>query len=402
MHVLTLRSNAGQNRFARRSGFAAAGIAALAAGALSGCVPNSTASDASSLTVSSTSTGCSVSSPEAQSGTVVFSVTNDGDQVTEFYLLGSDQLRIAGEVENIGPGLSRDLVVNLAPGDYFTACKPGMVGSGIGVAAFTVTDSGRDLAANSDLDDLIDTATANYALYTRDQVEQLVAGTDDFAAAYIAGDDDLARSLYAPTRMYWERIETVAESFGDLDPKMDLREADLEEGQEWTGWHAIEKDLWPANAEDGFEGYSPAKREALATQLVADTATLYANVQQLEFTLDQLSNGAIGLLDEVASGKVTGEEEFWSHTDLWDFQANIDGARVLFDNVRGILEGKDAALTARLDDEFDSLQSLLDNHRDGDGFVLYTALSTDDVRALSDAVNALAEPLSGMTAALVL
>jgi iron uptake system component EfeO len=402
MHLVSPRSTTTPTHSSRLSGIAALGIVVFATGALSGCVPNATTADRSALTVSSTATECSVSSTEAASGLVVFSVTNNGDQVSEFYVLGSDQLRIAGEVENIGPGLSRDLVVNLTPGEYFTACKPGMVGAGIGVAAFTVTDSGQDLTANGDIEELIGTATASYALYTRDQVEQLVTGTDDFAAAYIAGEDDLARSLYAPTRMSWERIETVAESFGDLDPKMDLREADLEEGQAWTGWHAIEKDLWPANAEPGFEAYSAEKRTALAQQLVSDTASLFANVQQLEFTLDQLSNGAIGLLDEVASGKVTGEEEFWSHTDLWDFQANIDGARALFDNVRGILEVKDADLTARLDDEFDSLQSLLDSHRAGDGFVLYTDLTTDDVRALSDAVNALAEPLSGMTAALVL
>ncbi|HZK59532.1 MAG TPA: EfeM/EfeO family lipoprotein [Cryobacterium sp.] len=80
----------------------------------------------------------------------------------------------------------------------------------------------------------------------REQVGRLSVGTRAFAVAYIAGDDDLARSLYAPTRAHWERVETIAESFGDLDPKLDLREADLEPGQEWTGWHAIEKDLWPA------------------------------------------------------------------------------------------------------------------------------------------------------------
>ena len=37
-----------------------------------------------------------------------------------------------GEVENIGPGLTRELIVELAePGTYVTACKPGMNGDGI-------------------------------------------------------------------------------------------------------------------------------------------------------------------------------------------------------------------------------------------------------------------------------
>jgi iron uptake system component EfeO len=373
--------------------------------ALVGCVPNNavttTDGSATALTVDSSADACTVSAATAPSGTLSFAVTNTGDEVTEFYLLADDGLRIVGEVENIGPGIERTLVVVAAPGDYFTVCKPGMIGAGVGTTAFTVTDSGADLAGG-DIAEQVEIANANYKSYVKDQVEKLVTGTEDFAAAYIAGDDDTARALYAPTRAHWERIETVAESFGDLDPRMDLREADLEEGQDWTGWHAIEKDLWPAEAEPGFTPYPVEKREALASQLVADTSTLYTQVQGLEFSLDQLANGAIGLLDEVASGKVTGEEEFWSHTDLWDFQANIDGAKVLYAGVRDILVEKDSALAAQLDAEFDALQLLLDAQRVGDGFVLYTELSAGEIRAFSDQVNALAEPLSKLTSALVL
>ncbi|WP_010206130.1 iron uptake system protein EfeO [Salinibacterium sp. PAMC 21357] len=384
-----------------RFGFAAA--ATVAALTLTGCVANNTGDAAgNSVTVDSSATECAISASEAPSGNLVFSVTNSGDQVTEFYLLADDGLRIVGEVENIGPGISRDLVVLVQPGDYFTVCKPGMIGEGIGKTAFTVTDSGEDLSFSGDIAEQVDAANANYKSYVKDQIENLVVGTEDFADAYIAGDDDTARALYAPTRVFWERVETVAESFGDLDPRMDLREADLEDGQEWTGWHAIEKDLWPADAEAGFEAYDQSKREALASQLVEDTNTLYSNVQDLEFTLDQQTNGAIGLLDEVASGKVTGEEEFWSHTDLWDFQANIDGARVLYDGVRDILVVKDEALATTLDTEFEELQTLLDAQREGDGFRLYTELSTAEIRAFSDQVNALAEPLSRLTAVLVL
>jgi iron uptake system component EfeO len=383
---------------------AALGTGVIAALALAGCVPNNVepAAGSAALAVDSTATDCAVSDATAPSGNVVFTVKNSGDQVTEFYLLADDGLRIVGEVENIGPGIERDLVVQAKPGDYFTICKPGMIGAGVGKTPFTVTDSGSDLALDGDLAAQVDAANANYKSYVKDQVENLVTGTESFADAYKAGDDDLARSLYAPTRVYWERIETVAESFGDLDPSMDLREADLEEGQDWTGWHAIEKDLWPASAEAGFAAYPQEKRDALADRLVSDTDSLYANVQDLEFTLDQQANGAIGLLDEVATGKVTGEEEFWSHTDLWDFQANIDGAKVLYAGVRDILSEKDPDLTTRLDEEFGQLQVLLDAQRVGDGFSLYTDLTPDEIRAFSDQVNALAEPLSKLTGVLVL
>lgn len=373
-------------------------IATLAASSLTlaGCVANNPDA-ANAISVESTADACNVSKATAPSGNIQFTVKNTGDKVTEFYVLAEDGLRVLGEVENIGPGLSRDLVITAEPGNYYTVCKPGMVGSGVGNAAFTVTESGNTTQVSADEAKFIETASANYAAYVRNEVDQLVEGTDAFAAAYVAGDFELARQLYAPTRVYWERVETVAESFGDLDPKLDLREADLEEGQEWTGWHAIEKDLWPADAEAGFTAYSAEKRASLAKQLVTDTATLHTKVQDLSFDLSQLTNGAIGLLDEVATGKVTGEEEAWSHTDLWDFQANVDGAYVLYQGVRALVTERDAKLAKTLDTEFSKLQALLNQHRVGDGFKYYTALSTAEVKALSDQVNALGEPLNKLT-----
>lgn len=355
--------------------------------------------DSSAIAVSATDDACELSSTEAESGTLTFTVANEGSQVTEFYLLGEDQLQIVGEVENIGPGLSRDLVMQAPPGEYFTACKPGMVGDGI-QGGFTVADSGAEMAASGDSAELVEQANDQYGAYVRDQTEQLLADTEEFTALYVAGEDDAARELYPQARLHWERIETVAESFGDLDPSMDLREADLEPGQEWTGWHAIEKDLWPP--EDGnYEPADQSAREALAQKLNADTQELYDRTRDMDFTADQIGNGAKGLLDEVATGKVTGEEEIWSHTDLWDFQANVDGARVAWQGLSPILAEKDPELDAEVSQRFDELQLLLDEQRDGDGFVLYTDLSTDEVKDLSDAVNALSEPLSQVTAAVL-
>ncbi len=392
--------------------------AALAGLALTtaACAPNEPAaaeengaSGPAAITVSSTADACTLSATEAPSGNVVFKVTNGGDDVTEFYLLAEDGLRIISEVENIGPGLSRDLVVTAKPGSYLTACKPGMVGDGIR-AKFTVTDSGVDVAPTGAIAEQVEAATTSYVAYVKDQTEQLLAGTEAFVEAYKSGDDDAARDLYAATRVHWERIEPVAESFGDLDPRMDLREADLEEGQEWTGWHLLEKDLWqPAPDANGGAAYTPLtaeQRTQYADQLLADTHELDDRVHAADFVAGidaaAIGNGAKGLLDEVATGKVTGEEEIWSHTDLWDFQANVDGARVAFEDLRDVVTAKDADLAADLDSRFGELQGLLDGYRSGDGFVLYTDLTADQVRELAAAVDALSEPLSRLTAAVVL
>ena len=352
------------------------------------------------ITVTSTADACDISATEVGSGNLAFRVRNEGSEVTEFYLYASDGLRIVGEIENVGPGLTRDLVVRATPGDYVTACKPGMTGQGIR-SEFTVTESGEDLSIQGVDEADIQAAETQYAAYVRDQAQELVDATGEFLDAWKDGNDDVARSLYPTARQHWERIETVAESFGDLDPKMDLREADLEPGQEWTGWHRIEKDLWPPAS--GYDPLAIGDRVPFADDLMANTELLHERVQDQTYTVSDIGNGAKGLLDEVAAGKITGEEDIWSHTDLYDFQANVDGARVAYEGVKPLLEVKDPALSKEIGVRFDALQELLEAHRTEDGgFVSYDTVDAAQRKALSDAVNALGEPLSKMTGAIVL
>ncbi|MBS1838305.1 MAG: PbrT family lead (Pb2+) uptake porter [Actinobacteria bacterium] len=361
--------------------------------------PKGGAAKATRVTVTDTGSACELSRTEAPSGNVVFSVTNQGSEVSEFYLLAADGKAIVGEVENIGPGLSRDLVVRAEPGRYVTSCVPGMKGDGHR-GSFTVSDSGESAASSAELQQLESAATAQYKSYVEQQVGLLVAGTEKFAAAYKSGNDDEARRLYAPTRAYWESIEPIAESFGDLDPRLDLREADLEQGQTWTGWHQIEKQLWPPAGATSVD--TPEQRAKVADQLVADTQELHQRVAKIDVKVDQLANGAKELLDEVATGKVTGEEEAWSHTDLWDFQANVDGARLAYQALRPIVLIKDKQLATTLDGEFAAIQTELDKYRTADGFQYYTQLDPQQVKQLSDSVNALGEPLSKLASVVVL
>ena len=383
-------------------------VAALVAGvslpALAACTDNSSSSDQGdgrTLNVTSSDDACDLSADSAPSGRLVFKVRNTGSKVTEFYLYAADGKRIVGEAENIGPGLSRSLVVSAPAGKYVPACKPGMTGKGIR-STFTVTDSGKKSNASAAVQQQVDDATTQYHEYVEDQAQQLLDGTKRFVAAYRAGDDAKARALYPTARVHWERIEPVAESFGDLDPKMDAREADLEAGQQWTGWHRLERDLWPPR-KAAYTPLTKAQRATYAGRLLADTETLHGRIEKLTFTVDQIGNGAKSLLDEVATGKVTGEEEVWSHTDLYDFQANIDGARVAFEGLRPVLAQKDPALERQLAQRFTALERMLDRYRVGStGFVSYDKLRDTEVKALSDAVNALSEPLSHLTAAVTL
>ncbi|RKS19615.1 iron uptake system component EfeO [Arthrobacter sp. AG1021] len=377
---------------------APAALLALGALALTGCTDNNaTASADGSIAVTASDDACTLATGTAAGGTLKFSVKNEGTKVNEFYLLAEDGLRIVGEVENIGPGVTRDLVVMAPEGSYFAACKPGMVGDGIR-SPFTVTAAAAGQEVSADRAALQQTAVVQYAAYVKDQSQQLLAGTEDFAKAFAAGEEAEAKQLYPQVRMHWERIEPVAESFGDLDPILDAREADLEEGQEFTGWHRAEKDLW---APKGYTKMSQAQRQQIADGLVKHTTELVTRAQALEFTPDKLANGAKELLDEVATGKVTGEEEAFSHTDLWDFQANLEGAKIAYEDLAPLLEGTDDELDAQLKENFEKLQAQLDAYRVGEGFKYYDQLGTEQVQELAAGVDALSEPLSRLTAAVV-
>jgi len=393
-------------------------VTALGALALSGCVAKSDAAATGALTVSSTASACDVSGDAASSGTLTFDVSNKGDDVTEFYLLAEDGLRIVGEVENIAPGTSRTLTLVAQPGKYFTVCKPGMTGDGVGRAAFTV--SGDAVALTGEDAEQKQQAVDLYAAFVKDQVGQLVPAVSDFVAAYESGDDETARSQFAQVRAYYERIEPVAEALGDLDPRIDYREVDaVAEGLDWTGFHRIEKDLWlPAADALNADGETPAwqdwapstadERAAYGDQLIVDVQELYDYVHGDDFAAtlaDQgiggISNGAIALLDEVATGKIQGEEDWWSHTDLSDFAANVEGSKMAFSLVRDFAEAQGdegAALADEIDGGYADLEAALATYGSLDaGFVPYTELSDDDKRDLTDLINALAEPLAQLT-----
>lgn len=394
---------------------AATGAAALV---LSGCVAKSDVATGATFDVSSTDSACTVSGTTAESGTLTFEVTNDSGQVSEFYLLADDGLRIVGEVENIAPSASRTLTVVAQPGDYFTLCKPGMIGEGVGKSAFTVT--GERVTVDGPDAEQKQQAVDLYAAFVKDQVGLLVPAVEDLVAAYEAGDDDTARSLFPLTRAFYERIEPVAEALGDLDPRIDYREVDaVAEGLDWTGFHRIEKDLWvPAQDALNADGETPAwqdwapstteERADFGDLLLADVQELYDYVHSDDFTetLDDqgiggISNGAIALLDEVATGKISGEEDWWSGTDLYDFAANVEGSKMAFSLVQDFAEaqgGEGAALVSEIESGYAALEQSLAAHGSlTDGFVGYSELTDADKREFTDLINALAEPLSQLT-----
>ena len=235
--------------------------------------------------------------------------------------------------------------------------------------------------------------TAEYKKYVEGQIDMLLKDTENFAKLLKKGKLDEAKKVYPLIRMAYERSEPIAESFGESDVKIDYRLVDFKEEfkneEGWKGFHRIEKILWEQNTTKGTEKY--------ADDLVNDIKELKAKIATIEVTPDLMVTGAIDLLNEVSTQKITGEEEVFSHTDLYDFRANIEGAQKIFELFRPKLEKKDAKLVTTLDTEFKAVNALLDKYMTDDKhYKLYTELKPEDTKALAEAVTKLGEPLSQM------
>lgn len=359
------------------------GLVALTALPLAACADKVDESEATGFTVAANDETCEVSADTAETGTSTFEVTNNGEKTTEFYVF-TEAGRVIGEVENIGPGATRKLVVQINdPGEYVLTCKPGMVGEGIS-QTLTVTGDALNVTEG---DEVLTEAVDGYVAYVRSQTASLDELTGEFVAAIDAGDLVEAKRLYPLVRTPYERIEPVAEAFpNDLDPRIDLREADLEPGQEWTGFHAIEKQLWEGGA-------ITEETKTLAAQLSDDISELVDGVNAQDFrdelTPVQIASGAQGLLDEISTSKITGEEDIFSHTDLYDFQANLEGSRAAVASLEKAITERDPELLTEINQRFDDVQALLDTHREGDGFVSYDTVDEAQRRELSEALDTL-------------
>ena len=231
---------------------------------------------------------------------------------------------------------------------------------------------------------------SEYKIYVSQGVDKLVKDTKVFTDAVKAGDLAKARALYAPTRVSYEMIEPIAELFSDLDGSIDSRADDHEKAEkdpEFTGFHRIEYGLFAQNSTEGLAPF--------ADKLLADVTELQSRIKGLTVPPDKMVGGAAVLIEEVAATKISGEEDRYSHTDLWDFQANVDGAKKIIDLLRPLVAKEDKALAEKIDANFATVDKTLEKYKLKDGgFETYDKLNEADRKALAAMITTLAEDLS--------
>lgn len=329
-----------------------------------------------------TDAGCDPVDAEAAAGPITFEVENTSSNPDLHELEVLDGETVLGETPDLSEGDSGTFTLTLEQGEYTLLC-PGADGD-----AGTLTVTGElETESSPEVEDAI----ADYRSYLEENTAELVSATEPFVAAVVAGEVDKAKALYPAARIPYERIEPVAESFGSLDPKIDARENDVP-ASEFEGFHRIEKALWE---EETARGMAP-----VAEQLLADVEELAEKVKTVELQAVQIANGANELLGEVSASKITGEEERYSHIDLVDFEANVEGSEAAFEAVKPLLEPENADLAGEIEADFKMVFNSLEPYRTEDGFVLYTELSKADTKKLAVAIDTLAEKLSLTPAAI--
>ncbi|KRW93670.1 iron uptake system protein EfeO [Paracoccus sp. MKU1] len=231
---------------------------------------------------------------------------------------------------------------------------------------------------------------AEYKLYVAENTAKLVEDTTAFTDAVKAGEVEKAKSLFAPTRTSYEKIEPIAELFSDLDVSIDARADDYEQAEQdpaFTGFHRIEYGLWEQGSTEGLAEY--------ADKLLADVKELDTRINDLTFPPEIVVGGAAVLMEEVAATKISGEEDRYSRTDLWDFDANFEGAQKIYDLLRPLIAENEADFLAKVDGNFAAVDEVLEKYRSAEGgFVSYEELTDADRNALSAKVNTLAEDLA--------
>ncbi len=346
---------------------------------------DTSSSNSTETALSVTDKGCEPNQLTVASGQNSFVLTNKSSQPLEWEILSG--VKVVEEKENIAPGFVQKLKTNLEPGEYDMACGLRSNPKGKLTVKAGVGDSQAKGTVNQG--ELVG-AIAEYKVYITKEIDQLVADNKTFTDAVIAGNLAKAQKTYASTHVHWERAEPIAELFSDLDKTMDSRADDFakkEADPQFTGYHRLEKALFQDKTTKGMKPF--------AEKLHKDGLELQKRIATLTIEPKNMVGGAADLIEEVGKTKISGEEDRYSHTDLWDFSANIDGSQKIVELLRPVIQKANPELLARVDANFTKVDQKLAKYKTPDGgFATYDKVNETDKKEMKTAIAALSEDLS--------
>jgi iron uptake system component EfeO len=239
--------------------------------------------------------------------------------------------------------------------------------------------------------DELQAATKAYIGYVNEQGEKLVIELEKLVTAVAANDLKTAQAQYVQSRLPYERIEPIIETFKELDEVMDARvdDFDSETDAKFTGYHRIEHILFVQKTIDGAKPF--------ADELLANGKKMRDSIKTAVIAPADFVTGVGELMEEAQTKKITGEEERWSDASLPILRANVEGAQKIYTLVQDELKKKDEALNDQISLSLNKVLQQLDTLSPvGSQWTAYGKLTQAQIVDLKNKLEALAEPLVRM------
>lgn len=341
------------------------------------------------ITVTISEGKCDPNALTVPAGRTTFKIVNKSDRALEWEIL--DGVMVLEERENIVPGFTQTLTAKLNAGKYEITC--GLLNNPRGTLTVTPSAEADAAAARPALVAFVG-PLAEYQVFLATQTSALVKGVQALDDAIKAGDIDKARDLYQKARLPYMQLEPMADRFADLhnaiDPVADYlekREADAG----FTGFHRIEYGLYSVKNLDGLAPVS--------AKLLADVTALKDRARSLRIPPDQIASGAARLIGTIASTRITAGEDRYSQTDLADFEANLAGVSRMMALMKPVVAQGSPTVIADIEARLAAVDSALKALRGPDGFPSYSDVNADSKKALATQMQALADSIGKLNAA---
>lgn len=364
---------------------------------LSGCagspgMPRAVAPARNEITVSATACGTGWQNPAA--GVQTLQIHNSWTGAVEVELIGSATGAIYARVEEIGPGTTQLMQVDLGSGTYAFECTginyadkigravqiPGHVRGGAGVLPVSFTE-------------MITVSSESHA-YVLNGLTALARETSVLAAEIKTGDLGAARATWLTAHLTWEKLGSAYGMFDSYDDEIDGFPFGLPGGvgnPGFTGFYRLEYGLW--HSQSAAELTGPADQLELN---VRSLITAYPSMQlPPPQALGDLALRTHEILENAMRFQISGQADFGSGTTLATAAAGITVTRAQLKMLQPLLVGRYPSLPA-LDSWLNRLQDLIDAEKTNRGWTPASELSTSQREMIDAAAGQTLELLSSL------
>ena len=281
-------------------------------------------------TISFNSASCGGTWTLAKPGWHTFELYNANDVGGEIDLIDPKTSGIYAEVDQLGPGTTQTMSLDVGSGSYAFRClfedTDPMTGPTVTVAGHV---KGFIATVPVTFNDLVGPAK-QYQAYVGAGLKTLAGQTGTLASDVQRGDLTAARRDWLPAHLTYETLGAAYDAFGTFDDEIDGRADALGvSNPQWTGFYRLEYGLW--------HGQSAGELTPYASKLAADVRSLLATWPSTEIPLLDIGLRTHEILENALEFQLTGHDDYGSGTTLATTLANIQGTRELLSLLRPLL-----------------------------------------------------------------